>query len=104
MRYSRFLTFELVAALLWSTLYGLLGYTIGAEWNQLQMILERAGGLLATLLILAFIGWKVLRARGGHLARPGRMGRASWGRPGRPQSKKDVSYTRTITGVRTYVS
>jgi len=43
MRYSRFLAYEMVAALLWNSLYAAIGYAVRAEWPRLLLIMERAG-------------------------------------------------------------
>ena len=68
MPYRRFLAFELVAALLWNTAFGLLGYFLGAERGLLQVVLERSGWVLLALVIVGYVGWRILRAR--RAARP----------------------------------
>ena len=63
MRYRRFLGFELIAALFWSGGYCLLGYFLGAEFEMLQSVVERWGFVLAGALILAYIGWRLVKGR-----------------------------------------
>lgn len=75
MRYARFLAFELVAALLWTTGYCLLGYLVGAEWDRLQTVIERAGWGIAAALVLAYVVWRLVRRR---IARPRRKARIRW--------------------------
>jgi membrane protein DedA with SNARE-associated domain len=59
MSYRRFLSFELVAALLWNTAFCLLGYLAGAEYDRILPIIERAGWIIAGVVILAILIWKV---------------------------------------------
>lgn len=63
MRYSRFLAFELVAALIWNTLYGVLGYLAGAEWETLQKIIARAGWVIAGVVVALFVLWRAVWPR-----------------------------------------
>jgi membrane protein DedA with SNARE-associated domain len=63
MRYRRFLGFELIAALFWSGGYCLLGYFLGAEFEMLQSVVERWGFVLVGALVLAYIGWRLVRGR-----------------------------------------
>lgn len=58
MNYLQFLLFEAFAALLWNTAYSLLGYLIAIEIDRLQIIIERSGWVILTLLVLLFIGWR----------------------------------------------
>jgi membrane protein DedA with SNARE-associated domain len=58
MHYWTFLTWELIAALLWNTAYSLLGYFIAVEFEQFQHIVEKAGlAIFATCIILFAIWW-----------------------------------------------
>jgi membrane protein DedA with SNARE-associated domain len=59
MPYRRFLSFELVAALLWNTAFCLIGYIAGAEYDRIMSIIERAGWIIAGVVILAILVWKV---------------------------------------------
>jgi membrane protein DedA with SNARE-associated domain len=59
MSYRRFLSFELVAALLWNTAFCLIGYLAGAEYDRILPIIERAGWIIAGVVILALLVWKV---------------------------------------------
>ena len=61
MRYRRFLSFELIAALLWNTLFCLLGYFAGSERERLQLLLERSGWVALIVLALVYVGWRLLR-------------------------------------------
>jgi len=59
MSYRRFLSFELVAALLWNTAFCLIGYAAGAEYDRILPIIERAGWIIAGVVVLAILVWKV---------------------------------------------
>jgi membrane protein DedA with SNARE-associated domain len=59
MSYRRFLAFELVAALIWNIGFSVLGYLAGAEYERIQTIFERAGWIIAGIVILALLVWKV---------------------------------------------
>jgi len=59
MSYRRFLSFELVAALLWNTAFCLIGYLAGAEYDRILPIIERAGWIIAGVVVLAILVWKV---------------------------------------------
>ena len=61
MRYRRFLGFELVAGLLWSSLYVLIGYLAGSERERLQVILERSGWVILAAVIAAYIIYRLAR-------------------------------------------
>jgi len=58
MRYSRFLLYETIAAILWNTLYSLIGYFIAVEIDLLQLFFERAGWIIASSFIVIFITWR----------------------------------------------
>ena len=58
MPYRRFLSFELVAALLWNTAFCLIGYIAGAEYDRIMSIIERAGWIIAGVVVLAILVWK----------------------------------------------
>ncbi|HEX6543979.1 MAG TPA: DedA family protein [Ktedonobacterales bacterium] len=60
MPYRRFLAFELVAALVWNIIFGLLGYLAGAEYDRIIQVVERAGWIIASVVILAVLVWKVV--------------------------------------------
>jgi len=90
MRFARFVGFELVAALLWSSAYCLLGYAVAAEWDRVQALVERAGWALAAVLVLAYLVWRFLlrgrmRRRGGTRARAKAARRLSARRSLRPR-------------------
>lgn len=59
MSYRRFLSFELVAALIWNTAFCLIGYLAGAEYDRILPIIERGGWIIAGIVVLALLVWKV---------------------------------------------
>ncbi|HEU5348905.1 MAG TPA: DedA family protein [Ktedonobacterales bacterium] len=59
MPYRRFLAFELLAALLWNIGFSVLGYVAGAEYERIQQIVERAGWVIAAVVIAVLLLWKV---------------------------------------------
>lgn len=63
MRYTRFLCFEILAALLWNTLYSLIGYYVAAELDVLESIFQRMGIVSVVLLVVLFIVWRLWRRR-----------------------------------------
>lgn len=64
MRYTRFLLFEIVAALLWNTIYSLVGYFIAVELNLLQAFFVRAGWLMLGGLVVLFLAWQLWKRHG----------------------------------------
>lgn len=58
MRYSRFLAFELVAAFLWNLVYCFVGYFVGMQIDQLQLLFERSGWIILGILVLLFLAWR----------------------------------------------
>ena len=66
MRYTRFLAFEAVAALVWNTAYSLLGYFIAVEFDRLRLLIERAGWIMVITFALFLLFWwwrKQIRSR-----------------------------------------
>ena len=63
MPYLTFLTFEILAATIWNTLYALLGYFIAVEIDRLAFILQRAGWAVFGLLVVLFLAWRLLGPR-----------------------------------------
>jgi membrane protein DedA with SNARE-associated domain len=63
MNYPRFLLFEMMAALVWNTLFCLLGYALALEIDRLEMIIVRGGWIVVAILILLFLGWRLLRKK-----------------------------------------
>lgn len=59
MRYARFLLFEIVAALLWNTIYSLVGYFIAVEIDLLQTFFERVGWLMLAGIVVLFLAWQL---------------------------------------------
>ncbi|MEO7002950.1 MAG: DedA family protein [Ktedonobacterales bacterium] len=64
MSYRRFLAFELVAALIWNTLFCLLGYFAGTERERLQLAIAQFGWVAFAVFIVAFAAWRLTRKRG----------------------------------------
>lgn len=56
---SRFLLFEVIAALLWNTLFSLIGYFIAVEITLLQLFFERAGWIILAGLVVLFVLWRI---------------------------------------------
>jgi membrane-associated protein len=67
MRYRRFLLFDVPAVLVWAIGITLVGYLFGENLDLVETILSRFGWAILGLLV-AFVAWRVLRAR----LRPGR--------------------------------
>jgi membrane protein DedA with SNARE-associated domain len=64
MPYARFLMFELVAALLWNSVFCAVGYLIGAEFARLLVLFERVGWVSLGLLGAGvLVWWYLLRVR-----------------------------------------
>lgn len=61
MRYRRFLGFELVAGLLWSSVYVLIGYLAGSERERLMLLLERSGWVILAAAVAAYILYRLAR-------------------------------------------
>jgi membrane-associated protein len=63
MPYGRFLAFELIAALIWNSVFCLVGYLVGAELDRLLALLERVGWVSLIVLGAGVLLWYVLRVR-----------------------------------------
>lgn len=63
MRYPTFLVSELVAALLWNTVYCMFGYFVGTQVEHLQLLFERSGWVMLVILALALLVWRFSRQR-----------------------------------------
>ncbi|HEY7833961.1 MAG TPA: DedA family protein [Ktedonobacterales bacterium] len=61
MRFRRFLGFELVAGLLWSSLYVLIGYLVGAEQDLLLRIIERSGWVILAAAVAGYLLYRLAR-------------------------------------------
>jgi membrane-associated protein len=59
MPYRRFLTFEMLAALVWNIGFSVLGYLAGAQYDTVMPIIERAGWVIAAVVITVLLVWKV---------------------------------------------
>lgn len=62
MPYPRFLAFELLAALIWSSAFCIVGYLIGTQLDTFLTILERVGWASLVALGVAALGWYIWRA------------------------------------------
>lgn len=91
MSYPRFLAFEAVAALIWSSLFCAVGYLIGAELGVFLAILERIGWSTFALIVVLAIGLVV--ARKIHKIQQSRSGR----RPRRRRSSGVLLATQSFT-------
>ena len=69
MSYARFVLFEIIAALLWNTIYSLIGYFITVEINLLRLFFERAGLVIAAILVVLFVAWQFWKRRNRHARR-----------------------------------
>ncbi len=58
MKYPQFLLFEAIAALLWNTAFSLLGYLVAVNLDLLERVSGQVGGIIFTILMLAFFAWK----------------------------------------------
>jgi membrane-associated protein len=58
MKYFSFLFFEIIAALLWTTVYCLLGYAVAIEFDRLQTLIEQAGWIMLGVFVLIFVVWR----------------------------------------------
>jgi membrane protein DedA with SNARE-associated domain len=63
MNYLRFLFFEVIAALLWNTLFSLLGYFIASEIDRLETIFTQVGWILLTAAISLYAIWRWRKSR-----------------------------------------
>ena len=59
-----FLLFETVAALLWNSIYSLIGYFIAVEIDLLQLFFERAGWIMLGGVVVLFLAWQLWKRRG----------------------------------------
>jgi membrane protein DedA with SNARE-associated domain len=64
MNYWNFLCFEMIAALLWTTAFSLLGYGLAIEIDRLHQLITRSGWIILTVLILLFLVWWGYRRKG----------------------------------------
>jgi len=63
MPYARFLAFELVAALLWNSVFCAVGYIVGTELERILSIFERVGWISLALLSAGLLLGYLVRAR-----------------------------------------
>jgi membrane protein DedA with SNARE-associated domain len=70
MPYLRFLLFDTIGALLWSTLFVLAGYHLGAHVARVHEGLRAAVLVAVGLLVLGFLAYRVVRVVGRARSRP----------------------------------
>lgn len=63
MRYRTFLLFEVIAATLWNTLYGLLGYSVPLSIDQLARLIQQTGLLLFAGMVAVYFLWRFAKPR-----------------------------------------
>jgi len=62
LRWPTFLFYNATGAIVWSTTIALLGYALGESWERLERLIGRTG-LIAFIVVIAFVALAVLRAR-----------------------------------------
>jgi len=62
MAYPRFLGYDALGAFLWAALGAGLGYLFGSRWDQLQASYRRYYGLVLSTVLLAGLGYVVMKA------------------------------------------
>ncbi|GCE29026.1 alkaline phosphatase [Dictyobacter alpinus] len=63
MRYRTFLIAEIVAATIWNTIYGLIGYWLGTQADQIGHFMQRFGIISAIIVIALIILWSQFQKR-----------------------------------------
>lgn len=63
MRYRVFLLFSIVGGIVWAAVMTLVGYFFGMSWSHIRAFAGTTGAILAALALLAFIAWRIVRAR-----------------------------------------
>ncbi len=63
MSYVRFLAFEMIASLLWNSVFCLVGYLVGAELDRLLAILGKLGWISLAVFGAGVFLWYILRMR-----------------------------------------
>lgn len=63
MRWSKFLLFNVLGAISWAVVMTLLGFFFGKSWNLLEQYIKGTGLVLAAVLVVAFIIYRILKRR-----------------------------------------
>ena len=73
MKYRQFLPYNLAAVVVWSALYGTVGYAFGEYWNELLAVARSVGYGLVALVLLAVALYAYRRYRARRTAREDRQ-------------------------------
>jgi membrane protein DedA with SNARE-associated domain len=63
MPYRRFLAYNAAGGLIWAVSFTMLGYLAGASYRQVENIAGRAGQLILVVVVMAIVGFAVVRRR-----------------------------------------
>jgi membrane-associated protein len=63
MPYRRFLAYNAAGGLIWAISFTMLGYLAGASYHHVENVAGRAGQLLLLVLVMAVVGFAVVRRR-----------------------------------------
>jgi membrane-associated protein len=63
MPYRRFLAYNAAGGLIWAVSFTMLGYLAGASNHQVENVAGRAGQLLLLVVVMAIVGFAVVRRR-----------------------------------------
>jgi membrane-associated protein len=63
MPYRRFLAYNAAGGLIWAVSFTMLGYLAGASYHQVENVAGRAGQLLLLVVVMAIVGFAVVRRR-----------------------------------------
>lgn len=58
MSYITFLFYEVIAAVLWNTLYALIGYFVAMEIDRLATLMQQTGGLIFLVVLGVYLLWR----------------------------------------------
>lgn len=64
--YLRFLVFNAIGCILWSTIYSLVGYLFGQSWHLIDRWIGRAGvigAILSTMVVVTIVLWRGITSR-----------------------------------------
>jgi membrane protein DedA with SNARE-associated domain len=72
MPYRRFLAYNAAGGLMWAVSFTMLGYLAGASYRQVENIAGRAGQLILVVVVMAIVGFAVVRRHREFQRRQGR--------------------------------